>query len=57
MDPKTSNKQQKHDFVNCPLILKNSQNVEIYKSISALKNANFVKISDTPLKGLLVILF
>ena len=36
MDPKTDNKQQKHDFVICPPILKNSQNVKIYKSISAL---------------------
>ena len=34
--PKTGNKQQKHAFVNRPLILKNSKNVEIYKSISAL---------------------
>ena len=35
-DPKTDNKQQKQDFVICPQILKNSQNVKIYKSISAL---------------------
>ena len=34
--PKTDKKQEKHDLVICPQILKNSQNVEIYKSISAL---------------------
>ncbi len=34
--PKNVQKQEKHDFVICPPILKNFQNVKIDKSISAL---------------------
>ena len=34
--PKNVQKQEKHDFVICPSILKKFQNVEINKSISAL---------------------
>ena len=36
-------KKGKRDFVNSPTTLKNSKNIEIYKSISGLKNANFVQ--------------
>ena len=50
-------KQPKHNFVNNPTFLKNSKKVENYKSIADLKNANFVKISDTPLVEPLVIPF
>ena len=34
--PKNVQKQEKHDFVICPQILKKFQNVKIDKSISAL---------------------
>ena len=34
--PKNVQKQEKHDFVICPPILKKFQNVKINKSISAL---------------------
>ena len=34
--PKNVQKQEKHDLVICPPILKNFQNVKIDKSISAL---------------------
>ena len=48
------NEQQNHDIVVCLPILKNSQNVKIHKSILTPYNANFIKISGTPLKGPLV---
>ena len=41
-------KQPKHDFVNT--FIKNSQKVEFYKSISSIKNANFVKNVCMPIK-------
>ena len=55
--PKNVQKQEKHDLVICPPILKNFQNVKIDKSISALQNANFIKIFSTPLEGVLMIPF
>ena len=55
--PKTAYKRPKHDFGNSPTFLENSRNLEIYKSISGIYNANFVKIFGTPLKRPLVIPF